>query len=70
MAIVRDPVCGREVDTDAVDRPVGEVASGAPETDPSAGTKRFHNGKWYYFHNLECRMKFIATPDQYLGEGG
>jgi YHS domain-containing protein len=66
MALVRDLVCGREVDTEAVDRPVGQVVSGAPETDPTPGTKRYHEGTWYYFHNLECRMRFMASPGEYL----
>lgn len=66
MAVVKDLVCGRDVDRDGVDNAVGQVASGAPETDPTAGTKRYHEGAWYYFHSMECRMKFIAAPDQYI----
>ena len=56
MPIVQDPVCKQDIDTDAVNAQVSSVVSGAPETDPAQGTKRFHEGKWYYFHNLECRM--------------
>jgi len=66
MAIVKDSVCGRDVDTDAVNQGVAQVAAGAPETDPTAGTNRYHEGRWYYFHSMECRMKFIAAPDDYL----
>ncbi|MDA0365392.1 MAG: hypothetical protein O3B31_12475 [Chloroflexi bacterium] len=66
MAIVKDPVCGTEVDTDAVNATVGNTTSGAPETDPSKGTKRFHEGQWFYFHNLDCRMKFVSEPGRYL----
>lgn len=69
MPIVQDPVCKQDIDTDAVNAQVSKVASGAPETDPAQGTKRFHEGKWYYFHNLECRMKFISAPEQYLEDG-
>ena len=66
MAIVKDLVCGVEVDTDAISGAVTETTSGVPETDPTNGTKRFHDGEWYYFHNLACRMKFISAPDAYL----
>jgi YHS domain-containing protein len=66
MAIVKDLVCGRDVDAGAVDGGVSQVAAGAPETDPSAGTKRYHEGKWYYFHSMECRMKFMTEPDRFL----
>ncbi len=36
-----------------------------PEIDPSKGTKRFHNGTWYYFDSLDCRMRFVSNPDEY-----
>ena len=68
MPIVKDPVCQRELDTDAIDAHVSSSSSGAPETDPSRGTKRFHEGEWYYFHSLDCRMKFISAPERYLGD--
>jgi YHS domain-containing protein len=32
------------------------------------GTRSFHNGVWYYFCSLECRTKFLASPDAYLGQ--
>lgn len=66
MAMVKDPVCGRELDTDQMNRRVGTVPGGAPEVDPQKGTRRFHAGKWYYFCSLDCRNKFIASPTQYL----
>ena len=44
MAIVYDPVCGRELDTEEMNRPVGTVPGGAPEVDPTKGTRRFHEG--------------------------
>ena len=67
MAIFKDPVCGAEVDTDAVNAHVSSSRSGAPETDPTKGTKRFHEGEWYYFDNLDCRMKFVSEPEKYIG---
>jgi len=67
MAIVKDLVCGVDIDTDSINEPVAADSSGAPRTDPTKGTKRFHEGEWYYFHNLDCRMKFISAPQAYLG---
>jgi len=64
--IVKDPVCGQELDTEAMAHSVGAIDAGAPEIDPSLGTKRFHEGTWYYFHDLACRMKFVSNPEQYL----
>lgn len=65
-----DIVCGKEVDVAAVNTAVGHVTGGAGETDPAAGTKRFHGGKWYYFCSLACRHRFVATPDEYLAQAG
>ena len=62
MAIVRDAVCGKEIDTDLIDTPVGQTQFGAPITDPSEGTKRLHEGKWYYFCSVACRLRFIGNP--------
>jgi len=64
MAI--DIVCGKEVDQAAVNAAVGSVTAGAPETDPAAGTKRYYEGKWYYFCSMACRHRFVATPDEYI----
>ncbi len=64
MAI--DIVCGKEVRDSAVNAAVGQVSSGAPETDPAAGTKRFYKGRWYYFCSMACRHRFVATPDEYI----
>jgi YHS domain-containing protein len=66
VPIVNDPVCGKEVDTDAVNSHVDRTTSGAPESDPSKGTKRFHEGVWYYFDSLACRMRFVSNPDEYV----
>lgn len=61
-----DIVCGKNVDESAVNAAVGQVAAGAPETAPTAGTKRYYGGKWYYFCSLGCRQKFVATPDEWI----
>lgn len=61
-----DIVCGKTIDVASLDAPVANVPGGAPETDPSVGTKRFYNGAWYYFCSLACRQKFVAAPDQYI----
>ena len=65
MAKVRDPVSGDEVDTDEVDRAVSETASGASQSDPSKGTKYFHDGQWRYFSSLDSRVRFMAEPEKY-----
>ena len=30
------------------------------------GAKRFYKGRWYYFCSLECRLTFMATPDEFI----
>lgn len=64
MAI--DPVCGQEIDESDARQSTGMTEHGAPEVDPTQGTRRFHEGKWYYFHSLECRSKFLAEPATYI----
>jgi YHS domain-containing protein len=59
------PVCGAAVDEAAAKQATGLTAHGANETDPTKGTRQFHDGKWVYFDNLECRAKFLRSPDQY-----
>lgn len=66
MRIVKDPVTGEELDADEINAVVSAIDAGAGETDPSKGTKRFHDGKWYYFANLDNRMKFVSNPDLYI----
>ena len=61
-----DDVCGKDVQEAAVNAAVGRVLAGAPETDPSAGTKWFYDGKWYYFCSMACRQRFMATPDEFV----
>ncbi len=63
-----DPVCGRDVDDVAINRPESQVFGGASETDPVHGTKRFHDGRWFYFCSLDCRQKFVTNPAEYLAD--
>ena len=60
-----DPVCGKEIDENEARAETGRTAFGATEVDPNKGTRRFHNGQWYYFCGLDCRSKFMANPDAY-----
>ena len=64
--MAKDPVCGKEGDEVAVRAITGQTRYGAPEVDPTLGTRRFHEGVWYYFDTLDCRSKFIASPDTYI----
>ena len=59
------PVCGATVDEAAALATTGLTAQGASETDPTKGPRQFHDGKWYYFDSLECRIKFLAHPETY-----
>ncbi|MGA3399826.1 MAG: hypothetical protein ABSC95_11445 [Acetobacteraceae bacterium] len=59
------PVCGQTVDEAAAKQTTGFTAHGASETDPTKGTRQFHDGKWVYFDSLECRSKFLINPEQY-----
>lgn len=60
------PVCGTDIDEAAARAETGQTAHGAMEVDPAQGTRRFHNGQWYYFDSLDCRSKFMVNPDSYL----
>ncbi|MDY0068177.1 MAG: YHS domain-containing protein [Steroidobacteraceae bacterium] len=64
--MVKDPVCGKDVDDQKINEGESFAGSGAHVTDPSFGTKRFHDGKWYYFCSMACRQRFIANPARYL----
>ena len=59
------PVCGAAVDEAAVRATTGFTAHGASERDPTKGTRQFHDGKWVYFDSLECRGKFLTSPETY-----
>lgn len=61
------PVCGASVDEEAAKQTAGFTAHGASETDPTKGTRQFHEGQWVYFDSLECRSKFLISPDKYTG---
>ena len=69
-ALAVDLVCGREVDEGDVDAVTGHVAGGAPERAGGIGAKRFYRGRWYYFCSLECRLRFMATPDAFIEDIG
>ena len=62
------PVCSNEIDEAAARAETGQTAYGATEVDPEKGTRRFHDGQWYYFDSLDCRSKFMASPNSYLGQ--
>jgi YHS domain-containing protein len=59
------PVCAASVDEAAVRATTGFTAHGASESDPTAGTRQFYDGKWVYFDSLECRGKFLTNPDAF-----
>ena len=67
--MVKDPVCGKEVDDEKVDAADSRSVAGAPLTNPSFGTKSFHEDSWYYFCSMACRQRFIANPRRYLEQG-
>lgn len=69
-ALALDLVCGREIAEGDVDAVTGHVPGGAPERGSGTGAKRFYRGRWYYFCSLECRLKFMATPDEWIGTSG
>lgn len=61
-------VCGNEVDEAAARAETGQTAHGAMEVDPTKGTRRFHEGAWYYFDSMGCRSQFMASPDTYISK--
>ena len=60
------PVCGKDIDVEAARSQTGQTLHGGSEVDPTKGTRRFHNGKWYYLCSMDCRLKFIAKPEEYI----
>jgi len=68
MAGVVDPVCGKELDEEMLRAIRGQTDGGANEVDPSLGTRRFHDGKWYYFDSVDCRFRFMGDPDKYINK--
>ncbi len=59
-------VCNANVDEDAARAESGQTVVGATEVDPTKGTRRFHEGTWYYFDTMGCRSQFMASPDTYI----
>lgn len=66
--MAKDPVCGKEIDEDQARNQTGQTMHGATEVDPNLGTRMFHNGLWMYFCGLECRSKFMASPETYSAQ--
>ncbi len=66
--MAKDPVCGKEIDEEQARSQTGQTMHGASEVDPQQGTRMFHNGVWMYFCGLECRSKFMATPETYTAQ--
>ena len=66
--MAKDPVCGKEIDEEQARSQTGQTMHGATEVDPEQGTRMFHNGLWLYFCGLECRSKFMASPDSYTAQ--
>lgn len=65
-----DPVCRKEIDESQARSQTGLTVHGASEVDPQQGTRIFHNGQWIYFCGLECRSKFMASPETYIAQAG
>ena len=64
--MAKDPVCGIEVDEVAVrSGETGETSHGVAVVDPQKGTRRYHDGHWYYFCGLPCRTDFMSAPEKY-----
>lgn len=64
------PVCSSDINEAAARAETGLTAHGASEVDPEKGTRRFHDGSWYYFDTLDCRIKFMVSPDTYIEGAG
>ena len=63
--MAKDPVCGKEIDEEQARNQTGQTMHGATEVDPTQGTRMFQDGQWMYFCGLECRSKFMASPETY-----
>ena len=64
----KDPVCGNAINEEDARSSTGQTMFGASEVDPQQGTRSFHDGAWYYFCSLDCRTKFLASPNTYLSQ--
>ena len=66
--MAKDLVCGKEIDEAEARNQTGQTMHGATEVDPQQGTRIFHNGVWLYFCGLECRSKFMASPETFTAQ--
>ena len=66
--MAKDPVCGKVIDEEQARSQTGQTVHGATEVDPQQGTRMFHNGVWMYFCGLECRSKFMVSPETYSAQ--
>ena len=64
--MAKDIVCGIEIDEEQARAESSKTSFGASEVDPTQGTRIFHDGQWLYFCGMDCRIKFLASPDTYL----
>lgn len=59
-------VCGKPVDKEAVRGGGSQTGGGMAVVNPQQGTRQLHEGRWYYFCGIECRTKFMGTPEEYI----
>ena len=64
--MAKDVVCGKEIDEEQARAQTSQPVHGATEVDPEQGTRIFHDGQWLYFCGLDCRTKFLASPDTFI----
>ena len=64
--MAKDVVCGKEIDEEQARAETSQTSHGASEVDPAQGTRIFHDGQWLYFCGMDCRIKFLASPDTFL----
>ena len=64
--MAKDVVCGKEIDEEQARAQSSQTSIGASEVDPTQGTRIFNDGQSLYFGGLDCRGKFLASPDTYL----
>jgi len=63
--MAKDLVCGKEIDEAAVKLGGSRTDQGVAVVGTEVGTRRLHNGRWYYFCSLQCRSVFMQTPEKY-----
>lgn len=67
--MVKDPVCGTELDEVAIRRGGSVTSDGVAVVNPQQGTRQLHDGRWYYFCGIECRSAFMGTPEKFIAAG-